>query len=872
MRFYRWLLRLLPARVRDEQGPDILEHAEQQWQDAAGRGLGARLRLAAGLGTDVLAQAVALRASAWHASLRQDTAYAIRQLRRAPGFAAVAIGTLALGIGANTVVFSFVNAFYLAPAEFPNAERLISISETSLTELCAGCAVGTSYPTYQDLRGRLTSFETLEAYDEDRATLSAPLVPRLVRVTRMTGGGFAALGVTPVLGRTLEPRDDQPGAPLAVLLGYSLWQQDLGGRPDVLGMSIRVNSRPAEIVGVMPNRFGFPQYADLWLPMTSAEPSTDRSDRRYGVIGRLRAGRTLEQARQEVALMMSGVASEHPREMAAWSPNVESIADERIGVEAQAFVVMLGAVSLVLAVACANLAALFLSRVAERRRELTVRAALGASRSRLVRQILTEQLVLGTCGGLAGWALAAWGVRRADLSAISEVPYHINIRLDWRVATFCALVSLLVSVLVGLLPAFLSSRPALIAGLREGAGTTHGLERGPARWRQVLIAAELALVLMLLAGAGLMGRTFLRFAEAPRGYSLEGLMLAELPLAGDRFADAGAARFALADLEARLEALPDLTVGLERTEFIAGFGAADRSIRVEGLADVPPTGSPRFAFAVSPRYFEALGLSVRVGRSFTKDDDGTAERVAIVNQQMAEALWPGRHPLGQRLQIDPGEPTAEWWTIVGVVSNLEGAPRPGRPASPQVYVPLDQRPGRPVRLLWRSTRTAADVLPHVRAALAAVDPDEPLADVRTAPEDAARGYWFVGYFAAFYGAFGAFALAIAVIGVYGVTAQTVGERMREFGIRVALGADRPALYRLVLGRSLFVATIGVVIGLSGALLVTRFIGFLLFGADPQDPAVFASVSVLLAASTLLASYWPARKAARLDPATVLRSE
>ena len=874
MRVYRWLLRLLPGSFRARQQAELEDAAREQLA-AAGDAPLSRLRVAVGLGTDVVSTASSLRTQAVLSAVAQDAHYAARLLARAPGFAIVAALTLALGIASNTTVFSLVNAIYFAPSEFPDSGRLMDVSETSSTKLCAGCGVGTSYPGYLDWRSRARSFVSLEAYNEDRFVLSAPVTPEPISGARVSGGLFAVLGIAPIVGRDLNRSDDRPDAPPVMLIAHDVWQRLFAADRDVIGRSVRVNGVATQIVGVMPPRFAFPERAHVWLPLSSAPPSTDRDDRGYGVVGRLRPGVTIDAAKAEMRAIGASLAQEYPAAQAEWSVVVQRIGDDRAGrsgSEGRAFLVMLGAVGLVLAVACANLAALFLARASQRSREFAVRAALGADRSRLIRQLVVETLVIGALGGTLGLLLAIQGVGLARRGlAVPEVPYYITFGIDWRVLIFCGVATICASLLVGLAPAIASTRRSLVDSLKQGGGSGRVTSLYQRRTRNALVIGELALVLMLLSGAAVMGRTFLRFAERPGGYDLDGLTLAQLPLSGPRFDRRDALNAALIDLSRQVEAIPGGQVALSHTEFVAGFGREDRSIRIGG-AVTPAGASPRFAFAITPGYFATQGLRIQAGRAFTTADRTGTEPVAIVNQQMADAIRPVLNPMGARIQLRPDQPADPWRTVVGVVSNYEGDPAPGRRVNPYVYIPLAQSPGRPIDVMVRTPGDAAPIVSAIRSAMAAIDPDQPLTNIRSAVEEHQRGYWFVGYFAVFYATFAVFALVLAIIGVYGVVSQTVGERTREFGIRAALGADRRRLYRLVLGRSLVLAAIGGAFGLAGSAFATRLLGWLLFGANPNDPRTLSAALATLVLTVLVASYLPARRASRIDPVIVLRNE
>jgi predicted permease len=804
--------------------------------------------------------------------MSQDVRLAFRLLGRSPGFTIVAASMLAIGIAANTVVFSLINGLYFRGPAFPDGDRLMSVSATSATRLCAGCGVGASYPAFRDWRERARAFASLEVYAERTAVVSAPLVPEQVRAAEVSGGFFATLRVGAQLGRAIGPADEQAGAPAVVLLGHRIWSRAFGGDASVVGRSLRVDGVPAQIVGVLPPRLALPESADLFLPFSPDARSTDRDDRRYGVVGRLRDDATLEDAQVEMRAIAAALEREYPAAEGEWSAAVARLGAERGGDTGGVFGVMMGAVGLMLAVACANLAALVIARSARRARELTVRSALGASRWRLVRQLVIESLVLGVLGGGLGLLLAAWGVPLAGrLLATSETPAYLEFVIDWRVLVFCAAAAVGSSLLVGLVPAFTATRVRLVDGLKSGGASAPAGSPRAAALRHTLIVGQLALVLILLAAAALLGRTFLDFVNRPKGYGTTGLVLAQVPFTGARFDDEAALRTAVFDLDRRMGAGPGGRLALSATHFIRGFGREARPLRVDG-ADAPEGAGPSFAIAVTSGFFVAHGLPMLAGRDFDAGDRAGAAPVAIVNRAMADALWPGRSALGGRVQLQPHRPGDPWRAVVGVVGNSQGALRAGARVNPLVYLPFEQAPGRPVDLTARTAEGVPQFGERVRSALRDVDPDQPLNNVRSAEEEHRREYWYVGVFASFYATFGGLALLLGVVGAYGVASQSVSERMREFGIRAALGADRRALSALVFGSSLRLAAVGAVLGLIGAALVTRFLGFLLFGANPADPLVLAGVTVLLIATVVASTVGPARRAARVDPVATLKAD
>ena len=804
--------------------------------------------------------------------MRQDLRLAVRLLGRSPGFAAVAAAMLAIGIAANTVIFSLINGLYFRGPQFPDGDRLVSVSATSATRLCAGCGVGASYPGFRDWRDRAQSLNSLEVSDEAVAVVSAPLVPAQVRAARVSGGWFGTLRVTAQAGRVIGPADDQPGAPAVVLLSDRFWRRAFAGDASVVGRSLRVDGVPAEIVGVLPPGLSWPESAEIFLTLGSDHRSVDREDRRYGVVGRLREGTTMEAAQREMQAIATSFEREHPAAEREWSAEVTRLGADRGNDTAGVFTVMMGAVALMLAVACANLAALVIARSARRVRELTVRTALGANRLRLIRQLVMESLVLGVIGGGAGLLLAAWGVPLASrLLAAGETPAYLEFVIDWRVLLFSAVATIGSSLVVGLVPAFSATRVNLVDGLKRGGASAPAGSARATTLRHALIVGQLALVLILLAGAALLGRTFLDFVNRPKGYDMTGLMLAQIPFSGTRFENDATVRAAVADLDRRIGTASGNRLAFSATHFLRGFGRDARPLRVDG-ADAPARVGPSFAIAVTPGYLNAHGLPLVAGRDFEAGDRNGSAPVAIVNQGMADALWPGRSAIGGRVQLQPHRPDDPWRTVVGIAGSTEGPLRPGARVNPLVYLPFDQAPGRPVDLTSRMAGTVPAFADRVRGALREVDPDQPVNNVRSAEEEHRRSYWYVGAFASFYAMFGGLALLLGVVGAYGVASQSVSERMREFGIRAAMGADRRALSRLVFASSLRLAAFGSALGLIGAFLVTRFLGYLLFGANPADPVVFAGVTVLLGAAIVAATVGPARRAARVDPVATLKAD
>jgi predicted permease len=797
--------------------------------------------------------------------------------RQTPGFALTAVLTLGIAIGANTTIFSLVAGIMFPAPEFADADRLVTFGETSDTQLCAGCGVGTSRPTLADWRAHLTAVGPIAAYTERRVVLSAPLVPREFPAAEVSPSLFRTLGVAPVVGRDFDEADARPGAPPVVLVGHALWRGEFAGDRAVVGQPLRVNGVPHTVIGVMPDGIGFPEFAELWTPLAEGPaapgaPGATRDDRSIGAIARLAPGRTLTEARAELSALAATLASQYA-EQREWSATVTSLADDRADETGAAFTTLLGAVGLVLAVACANLGALFLARASRQARELSIRTALGATRRRLMLDMLGESVQLAVAGGVVGLLLARAGIGIAMAQITTPIPYYVHVAIDWRVVVFCFGAALTAGILCGLAPAWAATRPDVMRTLKGGGHGSAGADRRQARLGRVLLVGELALVLVLLAGAALMGRTFLRF-QAPPAYSLAGLTKASVPWHGARYETPDAMRAAGLALDAELARRGGWQGGLAHLEFLRGFGAEARSTRTE-RGEIPADRAASFGFAVTPGYLEALGLPMRDGRAFDRTDVETAEPVVIVNEAFAEAAWPGERAVGRRVLLPiatPTGPSATWRTVVGVLANSDPPRGASQRSGPFVYFPFAQLPGRPVELLVRTDATSVAVGDALQHMVSAIDPDQPVSDVRDALTDQRRQYWHIGFLSSFFAAFGGFALLLAVIGLYGVVSHSVEQRTREFGVRAALGAAPAQLARGVLARSAALAAVAGVAGLALTALLTRALGGMLYGTNPLDPLVLVGVSALLVATAVAASYVPARRAMRADPLVALRAE
>ena len=796
--------------------------------------------------------------------------HAARSLARTPLLAAVAIVSLALGIGANATIFNFVNAIRFRPLPFPEPDRLVGLSETNPKELCQGCGVGTSWPTFQLWRTGTRSFSGMGAYREDAYALADTGEPERVGGAAISGGLLATLGVVPLHGRAITESDEQPGAPPVVLLGYGLWLRRFGGDSTVLGRSVRVNGISRTVVGIMRPRFGFPEFAVLWLPLAGEASRFQDADRSLSVVARLRPGSSEVAARSEMTQLSARLAVEHPTQTgwtALVAPLKEDISNDTSG---DAFLLALAASGFVLLIACANLANLFLARATARARELAVRVALGASRGRIVRHVLAESVLLGLGGGLLGLLLSFWGVRLVTGVIDRAMPFWIRLGTDWRFLLYTLLLSVLVGLAFGIVPALRAGRTDLNEALKTGGvGATAG--RRDSWTRGTLVIAQVALAIVLLAGAGLMIKSFLlERRTGALGYNPHGVLTARLELQAPRYGQPGQVLLLQQQLLERLHGQPMVdAAAIEAPIFLNSFIGQATRVQLEGAADPVAMGrGPGHGNAVSADYFKLMEIPVVSGRGIATTDLPGSPPVVVLNRQAATLYWPDVPALGKRLRIDASGP---WLTVVGIVGDLANRPF-GRGNIPLLYTAAAQEPQRPFRVLIRfhGDQTAAGVT--LKAVSRTVDPDEPVEDLMTLEEDLALQVTPLRVMALLLGTLGAIALGLAAFGLYGVMAYLVARRTRELGIRAALGAEAARLWRFVVARGLRLAMAGVALGTLAALALTGVLRQVLFNVRASDPVVFLAVALLLVVTALLACWGPARRATRADPLVALRSE
>jgi putative ABC transport system permease protein len=802
-------------------------------------------------------------------TLWQDLKVGWRSLWRTPAFAGVVVLILGLGIGANTMIFNIVNAFMVRPWPYIDFQKNAFIHGVDKRQSENGLEL--SFPDFVDVRQRLKSFEHVAAYTETQAYMTLGKEPERFGATWVTPGLFATYGATPVLGREFLPEEEQKARALTVIIiSHRIWKERFQSDPNILGHTVKMNGRVRQIVGVAPPEFRFPETADFFIP-TYFEPSEDSRKGRYlEVVGRLRPGVTFAQANAEVATIGADLARQYPDADAGTTLRVTTYRESSAEDMGPILAVLMAAVGFVLLIVCANVANLLLARGAGRQREIALRFALGATRGRIVRQLLTESLILSALGGGVGLLLAVWG-RDLVLGSIPiELPFWMKFDTDPNTILFMLGVSVLAAVLAGLTPALHTSQVDVHEALKEG-GHHGATSRGRNRMRGVLVVAEISLALVLLAGAGLMIRSFMHMAEQRNAIQAQGVLTATFTMPVAVYPN-DAAKLAFMDrVMPAFAALPGVREVSTVQSLPLGHNAWNQSLWLEG-DPVGQDARPRLVFwsVVRPDYFHVLGIPLRSGRDFTARDDTSAVKVAIVSETAARTLWPGKNALGQQFKWG-AEDTTGWKTVVGIVADVTQSIEGKRPPV-HVYVPHTQEVLQTVVVLARHDGDPAALTAAMRRVLRANDPDMPLYEVRTMEEHVRRALWENRIYVSLMTVFAVLALVIAAIGIYGVMAYSVAQRTQEIGIRMALGAARQDVLRLVVGQALRLTVLGVGIGLAGAYAVTRLMASVLVGVSPGDPPTFVGVTVILAFSSLIAAWLPAERATRVDPMVALRAE
>jgi predicted permease len=804
------------------------------------------------------------------AELRQDVTHSWRTFRRSPGFAVVALVTLALGIGANTAIFSVVNGLLLRDLPFGEPDRLVRLwgahkdSGVDRSQLSAG--------DFIDLRTRQRSFTTLGAFAWGGGTYIGTGDPVRLAGARVDANVFTVLGVRPYLGRTFAVGDDSAGVNPTIVLGFNAWRRVFGGDSAIVGKSVNISGLSRTVIGVLPPTFFFPTMAEaeIFTPLDLTPLLRDvnriRKFHNLGALGRLRPGTTLAQARSELSGIMRQLEQDFPQSNSNMSVATVDLRDAVVGDARPALLVLLGASLLVLLIACANVAGMLLSRAVSRRQELAVRAALGAGRARLVRQMVTESLVLALCGGAVGLALALGATRALVASAADRLPAASQVTVDVTVLLTALVVTVASGVLFGLVPALAASRGIQLALKDAGRGASGGVSRH--RMRTVLVTGQLALAVMLLVGAGLLVRSLRHLQSRDLGYSIESTLTFEVVLVGDRYDDPGAQDRFFDALYTRLAALPGVAA-VGGSGNIPMRGGAMASLAIDGRPE-PAVKLPEVGYQpVSDDLFRAMGVPLKRGRVFGPQDDTDAPRVVLLSESLVRAFWPDGDPIGARIRLGPN-PNDPWMTVVGVVGDVRmGVADDSRPTA---YVSARQDHWGGMTIVMRTTTDPTSLLPAVRREVRAIDPTIPVAEAHSMKQVQSMGLADRRLPMQLMAAFALLALVLAAVGVYGVMAYSVAARTREIGVRVALGAQPRSVFAMVVRQGMGAAAAGLSLGVLGAAALGRVLTTLLYGVKPTDVFTFVGVAGVLLAVVLVACLVPARRAVRVDPLEALRSE
>ena len=798
--------------------------------------------------------------------MRTDLRLALRAIRARPGFTLGVVLCIALGIGINSAIYSMVHAIVLRPLPYGTPDELVAVRQVKAAE--GRASDEHSLPNFVDLRERSRTLREVAALSIVTANITEGDEPAGVDAGLVTARFFEVLGVRPLLGRTFSDAEGVRGAAPTVVIGHELWQQRFGGDPNVVGRTLRIDGTPRTVIGVMGERFAFTNDIEqLWLPLDPTAPGHQRGSFSYRVIGRRAPGATVAQVDAELRGIGARLAAEHPETNTGWGLRALALQDALLPSQVRTtFVVMLGAVTFVLLIACANVANLLLSRAVGRTREMAIRTSLGASRLRIARQLLTESVLLALVGGGLGVLVAEWGIQATLASLPFPLPGYLLPRLDPAVLAYTAAVAVASGLVFGLAPALQAGRVDPQSVLKEGGrGSSAGRRRG--RLRDVLVAAQLALSLVLLTGAALMTKSFLRLQGVDPGFERQGVLTLKLYAGGDRFAEPARRRATFEEMRQALAALP----GVERVAAVpyaplsgwnssAAFTTEDRPL--------PPGERPvAETRALLGDYFATLRIPVRAGRELTLAESlDSTSRVAVVSEGTARRHWPTGSPIGRRLSVGD-----EWLTVVGVVPDVRQS-RLNETPRDQLYLPYGTGASRTLTFLVRTSGDPVALAASARRTVTGVDPSVAVLEVASLETLAGRSMWEQRVFGGMFGAFAVAALLLASIGLYGVIAYATSQRVHEFGVRIALGARSADVYRLVLGHGARVMGASLLVGLALSAALTRVLAGLLYGVSATDGSVFAVVTMLLAGVAFLATWLPARRATRVDPAVALRAD
>lgn len=801
----------------------------------------------------------------------QDLRHGARLLRRNPGLALTAVFTLALGIGANTAIFSLVSGILLKPLPYPDADRLVRVWE----DPGDNPRNNVNPRNYADWRASDHIFSSTAAFSSTSLSLTGEGEPERVVCANATASFFAALGIAPLHGRAFLAGEDEAGSERVVVLSHRLWARRFASDPSAIGKSLELDGESYTIIGVMPEDFRFPRAAELYRPLVFTPgmlAQTSRGSHYLGTVARLRDGVTVEEAQAEMSVFYGRLREQYPDQLARWSVHVYPMLDDTVGGARLALVVLFGAVAMVLLIACANVAALLIARGLARRREIAVRAALGAGPWRIARQFLGESLLIALLGGAAGLLAGYGGLRLLIYLEPENLPRLDEASIDARVLLFTLGISVLTALVAGIGPAIAAARASVNEALKDGGARSGGASRAR-RWRRALVVVEAAMAVVLLAGAGLMMRSFARVISVEPGFRAEGVLTMRVALPRRAYAET----HQRVDFYRRVVESVRTLPGVEAAAFVSdppvsgSEGLWENRFDVEGRP-IPPPGQMLFSYLrwVTPDYFRALGIRLVRGRLI--DDRDLADRpwVVVIDERMAQKFFAGEDPIGKRIMIYSG-PNEQMREIIGIVSAVRATALEQEP-EPHMYVPYYQTPQGYATLLVRASSEPENLAAAVKGAIRGVDPRQPVYAVSTMEELIAETIEARRFNMLMLGLFAAVALLLAGVGIYGVISYSVSERRQEIGVRMALGASRGDILRLVVGEGMRLALSGIVVGLGGAAALMGVLRNLLFGVSPYDPVTMGAISIVLGAVAAAACYLPARRALRTDPMIALRAE
>ncbi|HEV2419092.1 MAG TPA: ABC transporter permease [Terriglobia bacterium] len=875
MRWYQRLFRR--GRTERQLDAELRFHLERQIADYIAAGMTPdearrRARLEFGGLDQVKEECRDVGAARFVESLIQDVRYGLRQLRRNPGFTAVAVLTLALGIGANTAVFTVVNAVLLRPLPYKNPGQLVTIRITQ--PQAHGNLYLASGPDFQDWRKQNRVFEDMAAGTVSSAALTSGSEPLQLQGFEVSPRVFRVLGISPLMGRTFSRDETQPGRDQVVILSYGLWQRAFGGERGIIGKEIVLGGKPYDVVGIMPRSLKFPNLwwgtkAEYWIPLGLQEPvwRTSRANHWLWALARMKSGITVAQAQANMDTISRRLQQQYPRTNTGVRAKVLDLREEQVKQVKPAILILFAAVGFLLLIACANIVNLLLAKAISRQREIAIRLAVGSGKVRLIRQLLTESVLLFLAGGLAG-LLVGWGALRILLYAAPQgyVPGITQVRLDAWVFAFTLGVAFLAGILAGLAPAIHSLNLDLQSTLKEGAKSGSADSGGA---RSILTTAEIALALVMLIGAGLAIKSMARLMAVQPGFDPHNVLKARIALPQARYGPSQQTLF-YERLVDRVRALPGVQ-SASATDYLPLQGNPGGFVYVEGQ----PLPKDMFSSpvvdwsSILPGYFRTMRILWVRGRDFTLADGEKSPKVAIINQAMARLFWPNQNPVGKRFTMNYQKP--DWITVVGVAGDVKEMGL-DQPATPEAYFPEAQRPDPDLAVVLRASISPLSEADGLTRTARGLDKELPVYDLGTLGDIVSQSSEQRQFMALLLGVFASAALALALVGIYGVISYSVERRSHEFGIRMALGAQRRDVLRLVAAEGLKMGLIGVAAGLAAALGLTRLMASVLYEVKPNDPGTFVIVSIILTIAALLASYIPAHRATKVDPMVALRHE